>query len=361
MNTRAFSRFHRGGKQAPCVPISLLQRISLFAVIASCVVAFPAICAAAPITFGPGDYDNTPNTVTNPGAVQHLNQTTGLFRDVFWWSARNSAVGVGSPDYINRGNSLILTGGSPQHAIPGPGPYTALNFTGNSPSGGQSYMAVYDTTPGNVAPQNLFNASAPGGLTVSADVMFAHPGHSVSGGVVALFNEGQDALAFVAHQGGGNNSDHARVELIFQSVGVGTELASINLPGLTTFTNLEWYRVSLNVSVVGDAWTLNGTIQRHVTPTDPTSALVVAPIVAVPLAGSLSSPGNAFDLTNPGEIGVIAQANQTFSDGIPDPLNPTVDNVGVSITNFDVVPEPAALFLLAFGALAVRPALRLNT
>jgi hypothetical protein len=56
-----------------------------------------------PITFGPTDYDNTANTVTDPGAVQHLNQTFGLFRDVFWWSARNSAVGVGSPDYINRG------------------------------------------------------------------------------------------------------------------------------------------------------------------------------------------------------------------------------------------------------------------
>ena len=217
-----------------------------------------------PITFGPTDYDNTPNTVTNPGAVQHHNQTFGLFRDVFWWSDRNSAVGVGSPDYINRGNSLVLSGGSPQHAIFGPGPITALNFTGNSPAAGQSYMSIYDTTPGNIAPTDLFDAAQ--GLTVSADVLFARSGHSVSGGVVAMYNEGQDALALLAHQGGGNNPDHARLDLIFQSAGEGTQLASINLPGLTSFVNGEWYRVTMDLSVSGDTWTMNGTIQDHVTP-----------------------------------------------------------------------------------------------
>jgi hypothetical protein len=285
--------------------------------------------------------------------VQHLNQTFGQFRDVFWWSARNSAVGVGSPDYINRGNSLVLTTGSPQHAIPGPGPYTALNFTGNSPSGGQSYMAVYDTTPGNIAPQDTFDASMPGGIAVSADVLFAHPGHSVSGGVVSLYNEGQDALALVAHQGGGNNLDHARLDLIFQSVGVGTQLASINLPGLTSFVNGEWYRVTMQLSVTGDIVNMNGTIQRHVDPTNPNSALVSLAIATMPFVGSLSSPGNTLDLTNPGEVGVIAQANQAFGDAIPDPLNPTVDNIGVSITNFEVVPEPATIALLVLGGAAL--------
>jgi len=305
---------------------------------------------AAPITFsGPGDYDNTPNTVTNPGAVQHHNQVTGKFRDVFWWSTRNSAVGVGSADYINRGNSLVLTGGGPQHAIFGPGPYTALNFTGNSPAAGESYMSIYDTTPGNIAPTDLFNAAQPGGLTVSADVLFAHPGHSVSGGVVAMYNEGQDALALLAHQGGGNNPDHARLDLIFQAAGQGTQiLTSANLAGLTTFVAGDWYRVTMNVSVSGDNWTMNGMVQDHVVSTDPTSGLVVGPLVTLATNGLLSSPGNLLDLTNPGEIGVMAQANQGFGDAIPDPLNPTVDNIGVSITNF-FVPEPSSLALLGFG------------
>jgi hypothetical protein len=320
-------------------------RIACASAVVFCLSAATARAASiGPITFGPTDYDNTANTVTNPGAVQHHNQTFGLFRDVFWWSARNSAVGVGSPDYINRGNSLVLVN---NHAVPGPGPYTALNFTGNSPSGGQSYMAVYDTTPGNIAPRDVFDASQ--GLTISADVLFAHDGHSVSAGVVAMYNEGQDALTLVAHQGGGNNPDHARLELVFQSAGVGTLLlSSADLPGTTSFVAAEWYQITMNLSVSGDAWTMNGTIQDHVDPTNPNSALA-ATIANLVFAGSLSNPGNPLDLTNPGEIGVIAQANQAFGDAIPDPLNPTVDNVGVSITNFTAVPEPASLPLLSMG------------
>jgi len=309
-----------------------------------------APASAAPITFAPGEYDNTPNTVTNPGAVQHLNQTFGLFRDVFWWSTRNSAVGVGSPDYINRGNSLVLTGGSPQHAIPGPGPYTALNFTGNSPSAGESYLSIYDETPGDILPTNLFDASA--GLTISADVLFAHPSHSVSAGVVAMYNEGQDALALLAHQGGGNNPDHARLDLIFQSAAQGTQLASINLPGLTSFVNGEWYRITMDLTVSGDTWNMTGTIQDHLVPSNPNSGLVAIPITTLLHSGSLSSPGNSLDLSNPGEIGVMAQANQAFGDAIPDPLNPTVDNVGVSITNF-LVPEPNSLVIAGLGLVAM--------
>ncbi|MGH7131804.1 MAG: hypothetical protein ACREJO_07670 [Phycisphaerales bacterium] len=329
---------------------------SAFGVAAVALVSIAGLARAQvvpPISFGAADYDNTPNTVTNPGAVQHHNQTFGSFRDVFWWSDRANITGVGSPDYINRGNSLVLSGGSPQHAIFGPGPYTALNFTGNSPSGGQSYMAVYDTTPGDIAPTNLFDASGAGGLLVAADVLFAHPGHSVSGGVVAMYNEGQDALALVAHQGGGNNPDHATLELVFQSHGgLGTQLNTIALPGLTAFLPGEWYRVQMQLNVSGDAWTMVGTILRHTIPGDPTSPLG-ATIATMPFNGSLSSPGNTLDLTNPGEVGVIAQANQAFGDGIPNPLLPTVDNIGISITNFQVVPTPGAAALAALGGLLV--------
>ena len=77
--------------------------------------------------------------------------------------------------------------------------------------------------------------------------------------------------------------------------------------------------------------------------------MVAIPITTLNAGGSLSSPGNLLDLTNPGEVGVMAQANQVFGDAIPDPLHPTVDNVGVSITNFTVVPEPGTMWLLGFG------------
>ncbi|HTM56215.1 MAG TPA: PEP-CTERM sorting domain-containing protein [Pirellulales bacterium] len=338
-----------------CFVTSMRKKLYRVLLIAACILWCTSFSAATTITFGPGDYDNTPNTVTNPGAVQHHNQTSGLFRDVFWWSDRNNTTGVGSPDYINRGNSLVLSSGSPQHAIPGPGPYTALNFTGNSANGGQSYMAVYDSTPGDINPTSLFDAT--NGLTVSADVLFASNVHSVSAGVVAMYNEGQDALSLLAHQGGGNNLDHARLDLIFQSAGTGTQLASINLAGLTTFTQGEWYKVTMNLSVLGGTWTMNGMIQDHVDPTNPFSALVAIPITSLSFSGSLTNPGNALDLTNPGEIGVMAQANQAFGDAIPDPLHPTVDNVGVSITNFQVpdifIPEPSSLVLAAFGIIGL--------
>src|SRR5262245_61646904 len=227
-----------------------------------------------PLTFGPGDYDNTANTV-GPGGVVTNNQTTGLFRDIFWWSARNgvgpNTAQVGSLDYINSGNSLVQCG---IHACHGAGPITALNFTGNSPSGGQSYMSIYDTTPADgTATRNLFNAT--GGLTISADVLFASGQHNTFGGIVAMYNEGQDALALLANNAGGNNPDIPRLSLIFQSPGQGTTLASVDLgAGGSQFVQNAWYRVTLNLNVTGpDSFTANGTFQNHSNPGDPNSAL----------------------------------------------------------------------------------------
>src|SRR5262245_20083345 len=74
----------------------------------ACMVA-PQFAHAAPITFAAGDYDNTQNQV-NAGPTPVNNQTTGKFRDIFWWG---SATGVGDNDYINSGKNLISNGGSP--------------------------------------------------------------------------------------------------------------------------------------------------------------------------------------------------------------------------------------------------------
>lgn len=100
------------------------------------------------ITFAPGQYDNTPNTVTgtNAAPAYNNNQTTGLFRDVFWWgTAYNGGTkGVGSPDFINSVQSnLISNGGTPARAVLGGDDY-ALNFTGLKTSGGASFLSIYD-------------------------------------------------------------------------------------------------------------------------------------------------------------------------------------------------------------------------
>jgi hypothetical protein len=289
-----------------------------------------------PITFGPNDYDNTANTViAGPTPVNH--QTTGLFRDVIWWSINSGLPRVGSGDYINQGNSLILVGNS---AVPGTGPYTALNFTGPAVSGGQSYLSVYDTTPEDgTATKNVFNAQT--GIVISADVLFVK--HSASGGVVALYNEGQDGLALLASNGGGNNLDIPKLSLVWQSVGQGVTLDSVNLPN-NAFVPGNWYRVTMGLTVSGDTWNMNGTFQNHLIGTDPTSGLDGL-ITTISHTGSLSDPdASARVLTNPGEVGVMAMGNESIS--LP-------DNVGVSVTNFQVTPEPMTLSLLALGGIGM--------
>ena len=354
----------------------IILLLALIASLAILVIATPIVVAET-ITFSPGQYDNTQNSVTGTNAVPVYtnNQTTGLFRDVFWWgTAYNGGTkGVGSPDFINSGSNLISNGGSPSRAVLG-GDDTALNFTGVRTSGGASFLSIYDTTPlDGTATRNLFNAT--GGLEISADVLFTPGNHAVSAGVVALYNGGQDGLALLASNGGGNNPDVPKLSLVFQQSGAPTTLTSISLPfgsfvgdtnGGTNTTQAtgstsgdHWYRVLMNLSVTGDTWYIDGYFYSHLDPTDPNSALVVSPITSLTFSGSLSSPGNLLDLTNPGEIGLMAYTPENFNDGVAGagtPANPLVDNVGVSITNFTFptsVPEPGMLLLLGSGLLGL--------
>jgi len=313
----------------------------------STLIAFTINARADVFNFGPGQYDNTANVV-NAGPTPVNNQKTGSFRDVFWYSLNNGAPREGSPDFINQGNSLTLQS---NHGAPGPGPISALNFTGPAVSGGTTYLAVYDTTPADgVTNRNLINGN---GLEISADVLFVK--HSSSAGVVAFYSEGQDGIALLAHNGDGNNPDHARVDLVFQSGGQGTVLANTNLPansfqvaasangnktvGATDF----WYRVVLKLTVSGDAFTALGTFFNHSDSNDPNSALG-SQIASLSFSGLLSDPdAAALHLTNPGEVGVVAMGNESIA--LP-------DNIGVSITNFQIssVPEPTSVLL--FGTVA---------
>jgi len=227
---------------------------------------------------------------------------------------------------------------------------------------------VYDTTPGDgTATRNLFDAT--GGLTISADVLFAPGNHAASAGVVALYSEGQDGLALLASNGGGNNPDVPKFSLVFQHNGAPTTLTSVSLPFGTflgdtngtidtgSLSGDHWYRVVMNLSVTGDTYAAVGSFYNHSDPTDPNSStvLITTPSFDGTLewSGSLSAPGNVLDLTNPGEIGLMAYTPESFSDGVAGtPANPLVDNMGVSITNFTFptpVPVPSTLLLLGSG------------
>ncbi len=356
------------------------MRLFVITLSAACLLGISGSAHAA-ITFGTGDYDNTLNVV-NSGPTPVNNQTTGLFRDVFWYNTNNLAPRVGSPDYINAGANLISNGAqSAPYAIPG-GQWNALNFTGPGPSG-QTYMTVYDTTPGDgTTTRNTFDASVVGGMQVSADVLFTPGQHTVSAGVMAMYNGGQDALALLARNGGGNNPDHASLDLVWTSALSGgpivlldTSTPSDAFPTLpsSAFLPDTWYRITMGLLVSGNQWTMNGVIQAHVTGSNPTSALVSTPITSLTYTGLLAnpSPNNSQDgtrvLTNPGEVGIVVVANESLSGlGNPPPFNNPQrgDNVGVSVTNFAVggggsadphfaVPEPASLAVWALLGAAV--------
>jgi len=333
--------------------------LSAICLLASAILFLPQ-AGAETISFAPGDYDNIDLSV--PGNIQ----TTGSFRDVFYRSTLVNA------DFINSGSNLISNGA---RAVLG-GDDTALNFTAlRTSSTGGSLLTVYDTTPGDgTATRNLFDAT--GGLTISADVLFGYT-HAVSAGVVALYSEGQDGLAVLVSNGGGTG-DVPKLALVYQNSGALTELNAVHLPStiISADTNSaiatgtssgdHWYRVVMNLSVTGDTYSVTGSFYSHVDPTDPNSGtvLITSPILnsqntfngTLAWSGSLSAPGNALDLTNPGEIGLMAYSAESFSDGIRVPggtaANPLADNFGVSITNFTFptpVPVPSTLLLLGSG------------
>ena len=80
---------------------------------------------------------------------------------------------------------------------------------------------------------------------------------------------GQDGLSLQACNGGGNNNDVPKLSLMFQAAGKPTTLASVALPGLTTFIADSWYRVTMALSVVGDTWTVNGSFNNHAISIEP--------------------------------------------------------------------------------------------
>ena len=350
------------------MPQKNLRRVALLA--AGALLTITCNAFAVTVTFAPGDYDNTANTVTgtNASPVYNNNQTTGQFRDIYWWgnTYNGGTTGVTSPDFINSGKNLITNGGSPARAVVG-GNDDALNFTGvKIANGGASFLTIYDATPGDgTATRNLFDASVLGGITISADVLFAPGQHTAYAGVVSAYNEGQDGLALLAKNGGGNNPDSFSLDLVFRQKGTITvvQTAALAYTSVVGDTNSSatlgdhWYNIVMNLQATGDAFTMTGSLWNHSVPTDPNSILGSQIGATMVYSGSLlNADPTALYLSNPGEIGLMAYVPGPFGDGVATGwtgADPHVDNVGVSITNFETpttaVPEPGTLLLLGIG------------
>jgi hypothetical protein len=96
------------------------------------------------------------------------------------------------------------------------------------------------------------------------------------------------------------------------------------LPGHATFVENVWYRVTMELPLVGSPLPVSGSAQIHSISSDPTGALgslITSSTFAGPLSGSDSSAGthNSPGLTKPGEIGVMPTGNVEIPAPVPEP------------------------------------------
>jgi uncharacterized membrane protein len=119
------------------------------------------------------------------------------------------------------------------------------------------------------------------------------------------------------------------------------------LPGHATFVENVWYRVTMELPVVGSPFPVNASFQNHSISGDPTSALgslITSSTFTGSLSGSDFSAGthNSLGLTNPGEIAVMATGTTvTGNVDIPAP-----------------VPEPGTMILAGAGLIMLGYAAR---
>ena len=185
--------------------------------------------------------------------------------------------------------------------------HTALNFTGGAGPVGDTWVTKW--TP-NGGTQLCIAAQ------IEADVLIHTYNNTKGAGLVALLDPapGGKGLALILYDQG--NSDALQLATIDPATGHFTRLKSVSL-GAGIAEN-AWYRLTIAFSTNAefDLVFVDGTVQRHATPTDPNSP--IAGHVGPPLSfqGSLSALG----LDNEGEVGIVASAFST--------------NVNSSVTNW---------------------------
>ena len=190
-----------------------------------------------------------------------------------------------------------------------------MNFTGTAGAGGDTWITVYDTTPGDATPGTQNNFGNLPALT--ADVLIHAYNNKKGAGVLALFNEGasQKGLALVVYNNG--NTDTLALGTMNKANGTFTVLSTVSL-GNQIVEN-TWYRLVMTVAVSGPNVVVTGKVFRHTVGTDPNSPL------GNQVGGTLTFSGArpaGVDAT--GEVGMVGQATSAVIDS--------------SVTNFVIDP-----------------------
>ena len=285
----------------------MTSRFTGFAVV-SLLALTGTTALAAPITFTAADYDN--NAV----------QTGGVFRDVLNGSR------------INSGGHLVAGAAT--------GAYTALNFSGSDSNGAyKGATTLYDTNVMDGLP-TLFT----GNISMSVDILIDPFNNAKGAGLVFLFNEGVGAEGLALYLWNAGNTDTYAVNFVHQDgVSRPDNAAASQGFALNSIPDDQWFRLSLDlVFASATNFTATGSVFRHVTPSDPTSALGTQVGTNLVYSNSLSSV-----LLNPYEVGLVGRGVSAEE--------------GASVTNFTIdspvtptqVSEPATLLLLGSGLLGL--------
>ncbi len=172
--------------------------------------------------------------------------------------------------------------------------HSAVNFTGPADSTGDTWITLYDTTPGDVSTTDTF-----GSVTLTADVLT----HKVDGkkgvGLLALYNEGKKGLTLTLYNEG--NTDTLVLGKINQGGKIAT-LATISLGGKVRED--AWYRMSMDLIVTDTSISVTGKVFKHSEPTDPDGN--IGNQIGRTLAYEGPRPP-ALDIT--GQVGIIGSAS----------------------------------------------------
>ena len=201
--------------------------------------------------------------------------------------------------------------------------HLALNFAGGAGPAGDTWIALYDATPGD-ASRTVFVGS----VGVSADVLMGSFNNRKGAGVVALHDPlSGRGLALTVYDAG--NSD----TLVLSRIDSRGKLIPVKTVSLGAgIGENAWYRVTLDVAISGVSIGVTGKVSRHEDPSNPDSPVGDQVGGTLSLSGTLGG-GKLAGLGDSGEVGVHGAAvsavvNSSVTnlaidpDGVGDGLGP---------------------------------------